>query len=57
MRIASSLASQLSAVSGRPVLFKDVPAMSVIDGKGCRPIDPEASKRAALRRAVADFNK
>lgn len=58
MRTTSKFADQLSALSGRPVLFKDVPALTIIDEKSPkgRPIDPEAAKRAALRRAVAKFN-
>lgn len=56
MRTSSKFADQLSALTGRPVLFKDVPSMVVVDNKGSRPIDPEASRKASLRRAVARFN-
>ena len=48
----TSLATQLSALTSRPVVVKSIPAMAK-DGK---PIDPARAAKVSLAAAVARFN-
>jgi len=55
----TSLATQLSAVSGRPVVAKEVPAVAVggrVHRMGDVPGAFGNAKRASLKAAVAAFN-
>lgn len=48
----SALATQLSALTGRPAINKSTPAMA----SNGRPIDPAASAQRSLKAAIARFN-
>lgn len=48
----TALATQLSALTSRPVVVKSIPAMA----SNGRPIDPAASAKRSLAAAVARFN-